>query len=254
MAGEGTVSTMLLDWIERRRRRRHLRSHPEVEWRSSLLALPFVAHHPMEDVEHLMARAQELEGRVSWEGCAGMQIERHVVHTIALQAARLVLRLDDEHYDHVEEIHVYPSGFDALDLEHRRVHAAGLAVQDGPVLLAWDHAWAGGQDPTDGRNVVYHEFAHVLDMRDGVIDGIPLQRTEHHDRVWRHALRRGVRQLRGKLRRGQPTALRAYGASHPAEFFAEATEVFFERPRDLRAYKPGVYRALQRYYRQDPAR
>lgn len=245
---------MLLDWIERRRRRRLLRTHPETEWRSSLLALPFVAHHTPEDVEHLVARAKDLEGRVAWHGCEGMVVDRHVVHTIALQAARLVLRLDDRHYEGVEEVHVYPSGFAALDLAERRVHAAGLAVQDGPVLLAWDHAWAGGQDPNDGRNVVYHEFAHVLDMRDGVIDGLPLQRTEHHHRVWRGTLRGGMRRLRGKLRRGQPTALGAYGASHPAEFFAEATEVFFECPRDLRTFKPAVYRSLRRYYRQDPAR
>lgn len=245
---------MLLDWIERRRRRRLLRSHPAAEWRSSLLALPFVAHYPSEDVGHLIARAKDLEERVAWQGCAGMRIERHVVHTIALQAARLVLKLDDEHYDQVQEIHVYPSGFEAIDLEERRIRAAGLAVQGGLVLLAWDHAWAGGQDPRDGRNVVYHEFAHVLDMRDGSIDGVPLQRTARHDRLWRGTLRHGVRRLRAKLRRGQPTALRAYGATHPAEFFAEATEVFFERPRDLRAFKPEVYRALRRYYRQDPAR
>ena len=56
------------------------------------------------------------------------------------------------------------------------------------------------------------------------------------------------------LRAGNPhPPLRPYAATNPSEFFAVATESFFDRPLDLRAAEPELYDVLRSYYRQDPA-
>jgi len=52
---------------------------------------------------------------------------------------------------------------------------------------------------------------------------------------------------------GEPTVLDPYGAEDPAEFFAVATETFFERPTELEQRHPRLYEQLRRFYRQDPA-
>jgi Mlc titration factor MtfA (ptsG expression regulator) len=45
-----------------------------------------------------------------------------------------------------------------------------------------------------------------------------------------------------------------YGATNPAEFFAVATECFFEKSAQLRRKHPELYEELKEYYRQDPER
>ena len=128
----------------------------------------------------------------------------------------------------------------------------GVAHYDGPVIIAWDSARAGARHPERGHNVVYHEFAHKLDMLDGVIDGTPPLATPGGA----GSLGRGVhRRIRSAARRrpttGSSTATRA---SNPAEFFAVATEAFFDLPVQLEAAKPDLYGVLRDFYRQDPAR
>jgi Mlc titration factor MtfA (ptsG expression regulator) len=120
------------------------------------------------------------------------------------------------------------------------------------MVLAWDAARAGAADPSDGRNVVFHEFAHQLDFEDYATDGAPTLTTRAQQLDWSAVMRVEFASLRAAEATGIPTLLDNYGATNPAEFFAVATEAFFEQPRALRGHHPKLYAELQRYFRQDP--
>ena len=128
----------------------------------------------------------------------------------------------------------------------------GLAQdRHGPVVIAWDQALAGARSDEPGHNVVLHEFAHKLDMLDGIIDGTPPIRDEVARARWVEVCTREFKRLR---RSGDPSGVvRDYGGENPGEFFAVVTEVFFSRPLELRAAKPDLYDVLAGFYNQDPA-
>jgi MtfA peptidase len=168
-------------------------------------------------------------------------------------------------YREVDSILVYPSTVlrpaqaDGVFVRSRDPVAQGPVVllgeahHGGPVVLAWDRVLRDGKRPQDGHNLVYHEFAHKLDMLDGSADGTP----PLHDRAalvrWSRACEAAFLQLREQTAHGQPTLLDSYGATNEAEFFAVATEHFLDRPRSLREQLPALYDVLAAFYRQDPA-
>jgi len=120
-------------------------------------------------------------------------------------------------------------------------------------VLAWDRVLRDGQRPQDGHNLVYHEFAHKLDMLDGSADGTPPLANRAELAEWSKACEQAFLALRANTARGAETVLDAYGATNEAEFFAVATEHFFDRPRTLQKQLPALYAVLARFYRQDPA-
>jgi Mlc titration factor MtfA (ptsG expression regulator) len=123
----------------------------------------------------------------------------------------------------------------------------------GSLVLAWDEAKRGAADPTDGRNLVMHEFAHQLDFEDSQTDGAPNLSTRRESLEWARVMSREFEALQRADEAGTPTVLDTYGATNPAEFFAVATEAFFERPIALRAKQPEMYAQLAAFYRQDTA-
>jgi Mlc titration factor MtfA (ptsG expression regulator) len=120
------------------------------------------------------------------------------------------------------------------------------------MVLAWDAVRSGAADPSDGKNVVLHEFAHQLDYENSAEDGTPALATREQQLSWREVMRTEFASLRAADETGIPTLLDTYGATNPAEFFAVATEAFFEHPRLLRAHHPRLYAELQSYFQQDP--
>jgi MtfA peptidase len=245
---------MIFGWFRRRRRRRYLADETPPDWSPHLEALPFVHRLSEREVQRLVGLARAFEREANFEGCGGLQLDQGIVRSISLQACRLVLYLGLDNYRKVRSVLVYPASFMADTGQGSKVDAAGLAVPDGPVLLAWDHVHLGAKDDRDGRNVVYHEFAHKLDMLDGFLDGIPSAGTGAQYRVWKRIVGKEHKRLRRATRRGEASLIDDYGATSEVEFFAEATEVFFERPARLRERHKSLYRALARFYRQDPAR
>ncbi|OYU74908.1 MAG: hypothetical protein CFE45_33775, partial [Burkholderiales bacterium PBB5] len=151
---------------------------------------------------------------------------------------------------------VYPSAFvvDAAQaaaggvVHERRQVLAGQSWAQGRVILAWDEVRAGAADATDGRNVVVHEFAHQIDQDKGRADGRPWRASRAQRRQWDAVMGAAFAQLQW-----QPSALLGdYAASDPAEFFAVATERFFEQPLALQAQAPAVYNELAGLYRVHP--
>jgi Mlc titration factor MtfA (ptsG expression regulator) len=156
----------------------------------------------------------------------------------------------------LRQVLVYPGAFvvdrtatdpAGLAREERRV-LAGESWQQGQVILSWDDVLEGAADPDDGRNVVIHEFAHQLDQESGRANGAPfLGRRERYAR-WSAVLGAEYEALRQRLARGEPGLIEPYAATDPAEFFAVASELFFEQPAALAAGHPALYGELSRYY------
>lgn len=195
-----------------------------------------------------------------WEAANGFEIDDEIRVTIAAQAALLVLGRSVDDYRMVTTVIVFPTTIQAGGV---RAGAIPGTVTDeivpvlgdahdlrGPVRIAWDTALRDARHPERGHNVVFHEFAHKLDMEDGTIDGTPRLDGRDATAAWIAV----CTEVFGALRRGEERPpLRAYGATNPGEFFAVATEAFFDVPRALRAAEPDLYEVLQRFYRQDPA-
>ena len=209
--------------------------------------------------ERLLQVTDHLLSRKRWEAARGFALDDTVRVVIACQAALLVLGLSTDHYRLVSGIVVHPSvvqtsgvrpGPSTGTVTADRQSVLGLAQSGrGPVVLAWDEALAGAHRTQPGHNVVLHEFAHKLDMLDGTIDGTPVLPRE-----LRAEWVRVCTEVYEDLVAGRPRPpMRWYGATNPGEFFAVATEVFFEQPRELAAFEPSLYDVLARFYRQDPA-
>jgi Mlc titration factor MtfA (ptsG expression regulator) len=121
------------------------------------------------------------------------------------------------------------------------------------LVLAWDSTLHGARDMRDGENVVFHEFAHQLDFESGGIDGTPPLDSRARYASWARVLGAEFEALRRVADEGRRSIVDTYGAENPAEFFAVATEAFFERPLELRARHATLYDELRAFYEQDPA-
>ena len=140
-----------------------------------------------------------------------------------------------------------------LVIEEQNTAIYGQAMLHGPVVLVWDEVARSARHPETGHNVVYHEFAHLLDMASGVANGTPRLHSREQYRTWAEILTREFAALRRDSARGGKSFLDAYGALNEAEFFAVATEYFFDRPLEMEKKHRALYQVLAGYYRQDPA-
>ncbi len=157
---------------------------------------------------------------------------------------------------------MYPSGY-TVEAERHVEHGVWeesaeerlghTARRLSALVLAWDEAKHGAADPADGENLVLHEFAHQLDFENQADDGTPALRTRAEYLAWARVMSAEFDALRAAEAAEAPTVLDTYGAENPSEFFAVATETFFERPRALKARHPELYSELRRFFRQDPA-
>jgi Mlc titration factor MtfA (ptsG expression regulator) len=193
-------------------------------------------------------------------GCAGLEVTEEMRVTIAAQACLLLLNRRTEVYPGLHAVLVYPGAF---LVPRKQVDPGGVVTEtrqdllgeswgDGRVVLAWDHVLRGAFDWTDGQNVVLHEFAHQLDSESGVPNGAPFLGSQSSYRSWAAVLSRDYANLRHDAIYRQQSVLDHYGATNPAEFFAVATETFFEKPWQMAANHGPLYAELQKYYRVDP--
>jgi Mlc titration factor MtfA (ptsG expression regulator) len=198
----------------------------------------------------------------NWEGCRGLMMTDEIKVTIAAQAAMLTLGFNDEHFDKIQSILVYP---DAYIAEGHSITKGGLVLEGesnrlgeawyrGPVVFSWADALAGGRDETDGHNLVIHEFAHQLDMLNGrVIDGTPNLATRGQFDRWQVVIEAAAMELGRDCAQGQRTLLDCYGTTNIGEFFAVSVECFFERPDAMQKRHADLYDIFREYFNQDHA-
>lgn len=255
----------MFDWFAKKRRRKIIKTPFPSQWEAILHA--GMAHYKMLDGDEqrrLRERIAVFVAEKNWEGCDGLALTDDIRVVIAAMACLLILNLPDQHYKNVETILVYPServlpeqkiGFfeNVLAPLEAPGPISGQAFEHGPLLLVWDAVVDSIRYAGSGYNVVYHEFAHKLDMQDGVADGTPRLRDRAEYRDWAKTCSREYRKLLKDVKRGKRTFLDEYAAKDEAEFFAVATEHFFDQPLRMRRSLPELYRVLKNYYRQDPA-
>lgn len=193
-------------------------------------------------------------------GCKGLEITDEIRVTIAAQACMLLLNRPTGFFRRLKTIYVYPQTYVAketirdgiIEIEGHSVRL-GESWQRGPVVLAWDSVRGGARNIEDGANVVLHEFAHQLDQEDGEADGAPVLDGRSGYAAWSRVLGGEYKELCDKAKRGRYSDINAYGATHPAEFFAVTTEAFFEKPKQMQRKHPELYEQLKNYYKLDPA-
>ena len=255
-------SSMILGLL-RKRRRRALAAQPfPHDWLKTIERnVPFFRRLSASDQAELLGHIRVFLSEKRFEGCGGLVLTDEIRVTVAAQACLLLLHRKTDYFPRLLTILAYPSTYKVDEerhlegpiWEHGATHRQGeTAGQMASMVLAWDAARAGAADPSDGKNLVLHEFAHQLDFENGAADGAPAFASRKQQSTWAAVMRMEFASLRAADDTGIPTLLDTYGATNPAEFFAVTTEAFFERPCALRARHPTLYAELQRYYRQDP--
>jgi len=246
---------------DRHRKRLKARPFPN-EWLKIIKRnVAFFVRLPAKDQAELLDHIQVLLSEKNFEACAGQEITDEVRVTIAAQGCLLLLHRKTDYFPRLLTILVYPSSYLAHEQrpitaeiweEGKQARAGETARTMGSMVLAWDAVKSGAADPSDGKNVVLHEFAHQLDYENFAADGTPALATRQQQLAWREVMRTEFASLRAAEATGIPTLLDTYGATNAAEFFAVSIEAFFERPMMLRAQHPRLYSELQNYFRQDP--
>ena len=229
-----------------------------VQWDEAFSALPLV-HSLTTDEKHALRELAILfMHHKVFEGAQGFVVTQSMALIIALQACLPILKLGFGGYKGWYSVIIYPSGFapkrvvtDEAGVEHHlQSNLSGESWQRGPVVLAWDDTEYAGI--IDGHNLVIHEFAHKLDMQNGVANGFPPLHKGMDRSAWVAAFSAGFEDFQAKCEHGRHIGIDCYAATSPAEFFAVLSEVFFERPDIISHHYGRIYDCLRQYYRQDP--
>lgn len=252
----------LLQTLRRRSEQRAIerRAIPEALWQLTLARYPFLAQRSAADLDELRRLTSLFLDRKEFSGAHGLQVSDDMAVAIAAQACLPVLRFGLAPYDgfvgivvHADEVQVRRKVVDDDGVVHEYDDVlAGEAMDGGPVMLSWRDVSDAGETAEWGYNVVVHEFAHVLDMGDGIADGVPPLPSAQRAR-WVEVLMREYEAFCERVDADEDTVLDPYGAESPEEFFAVASESFFVAPFDFRAEHAALYELLADYYRQDPA-
>ena len=213
------------------------------------------------------ALRQELHGHVNvfldekrWLGCGGLELTEEMRVTIAGYACLLLLNRETGYFPGFSSIYVYPDTYLVDDVEydgeveiHGRDARAGESWPGGPVILSWRDVRDTIEGAADGQNVVLHEFAHKLDEEHPDVEGLPALTSAAHYREWADVMTRAWESLEETIARHERPAIDEYALTSPAEFFAVATESFFEQPDAMKKQFPEVYEQLRKYFCVDPA-
>jgi Mlc titration factor MtfA (ptsG expression regulator) len=241
--------------------RQRLRRQPVPDpWHALLGQLPAYARLSDEQRRRLQGHIQVFLRTKQFIGCGGLQVTDDMRLLIAATASLLLLHERGDNFPQLRTILVYPSAYRAREtqqvgpyVEERQVARLGESWSRDQVVLSWQQVVYDLAHGQDGHNVVLHEFAHQLDQVDGRAEGVPTLPDRATYQRWAAVMGAAYSQLRRELESGARTGLDSYGATNPAEFFAVATEAFFEQPHRLQRWQSNLYALLQDYYQLDPA-
>lgn len=193
-----------------------------------------------------------------FEGAQDFEITPKVLLTISLQACLPILNLGLNCYKNFSTIIVYPAGFKTNRkvtdengiVDYDRTHLLGESWLSGPIILSWYDTETAGK--IDGSNLVIHEFAHKLDMQNGVANGFPPLHNGMKLNDWVREFSKTFEYFEHKCTGNDLHGIDCYAATSPAEFFSVFSEVFFERPHRIKKHFPEIHTLLELYYRQTP--
>ena len=253
----------MFHWLTERRRKHLLETPFPAEW-EHILDTEVGAYNllAVDEQQHLRDLTQVFIAEKNFEGCGGLELTDEIRVVIAGSACQMLLGRDHDLFKRVISILVYPSTVVippqpiGVFVFPRGVVGGqpilGEATHTGTVILAWDAVKSGAERANDGHNVVIHELAHQVDMLDGNADGTPpLDPPEL--RRWGHAFEAAFLAHKARAAKGESSLLRDYAITNEAEYFAVASEVFFEKPKQLRDALPDVYTSLADYFGLDLA-
>jgi len=242
-------------WRARRRAAVMARPLPATALSAIDRNVPAVRHLPPELRARLESLMSAFIAEKEFLGCNGLGVTDEMRATIAAMACLLVLGRRG-HYDQLHSVLVYPTAFWVEDevedeagvVEKRRRVLSGEAWESSRIILSWEDVLEAARHPGEGYNVALHEFAHYLDA-----EGLGLGAGERTVTGWADDLADEFDALLDAVDRGEYTFLDPYAAEDEAEFFAVATEDFFERSAQLLQAHPRLYALLQEFYALDPA-
>ena len=246
----------------KKHRREKLRQTPlSQSWISVLKTnVPLYNRLPFADQVELGGHIQVFLAEKIFEGCRGLEITDEIRLTIAAQACILLLHRQTDYYPGLTSILVHPQAYLAT---HRQHLGSGVIIEGdevrlgeswhrGSVVLSWEDVKRQSLGHNNAQNVVLHEFAHQIDIAGGQGDSSPVLQQAASFAQWVSTSQENYEQLCADVGADRPTVLDDYGTTNPAEFFAVATECFFENPHQLRQYHPQLYNELKEFYQQDP--
>ncbi len=260
----------MFEWLARRRRERALARHalPEDDWQRALDCLPFISHYDQALLERLreLATLFLVEKSVvsgATDGAHSLEVTPFMRVLVAAQAALLLIGRGETvaeamtEYDGFENVVIHPDDFPrTYDYEDEdgvvhQLHEpiAGESWDGGPVLLSWPAVEAGYAE--SGMALVIHEFAHKIDLNDGLIDGIPPLTGAPRERFAR-VIEAAYTDFVARVERGEDTAIDPYAAELVEEFFAVSCEVFFAEPELLAREYPDYFGELRAWFQVDP--
>ena len=248
-------------WFKKSRRNQLANQQFSEEWlRIIEKNVPLYNILPSEEKAELQGHIPIFIGEKQFEGCGGLEITDEIKVTIAAQACMLLLHRKTDYYPGLSSVLVYPQAFIARRARHLASGAVaedpqillGQSWRQGSIVLSWDDIRHGAADIHNGHNVVFHEFAHQIDSSGGKGDSSAVLRDRSSYIAWARVLQKDYEKLRRAAAGDRPTFLSKYAAANPAEFFAVATEYFFEKPRRLKEIHPDLYAELRQFYQQDP--
>jgi Mlc titration factor MtfA (ptsG expression regulator) len=256
----------MLGWFTKHRRQKIIQSPFPSTWEA--IVRRNVAYFSLltpEEQSRLRDLIKVFIAEKEWVGCGGIDLTDEMQVTIAAMACLLILNISHDFYGNVETILVYPEDvvlperpigfFETVTSPLEPIGPiTGQAFEQGPLILVWDAVLQSIEEAGSGYNVVYHEFAHKLDMQDGIADGTPPLSNKIKYQDWAKTFSREYSKLLKDVAKGKRTFLDEYGATDETEFFAVATEHFFDQPVQMAKAVPDLYRILKDFYKQDPAR
>ncbi|MDA7511863.1 zinc-dependent peptidase [Verrucomicrobia bacterium] len=252
---------MIFTFLKRRRRKKILSQPFPTLYREVLQKkFPLFLKLPSEQQKVLEDLIQVFLAEKQFEGCKGFEVSDEIRVLVAAQACTLLIGNKQREFSKLKSILIYPKHYYSKSeqiSDHGIVTVSeqtvlGQSWEQGLVSLSWESAKRGAANMKDGRNVVIHEFAHQLDQEDGHANGLPVLRSSCRYEAWKSVLGKEYGRLQNRVEKGKKTIMDAYGATNPAEFFAVASECFFEKPRQLKRHRPELYGELKTFYGQDP--
>jgi Mlc titration factor MtfA (ptsG expression regulator) len=247
-------------WLRRRREALSAQPFP-ADWEAILRRrVPQFSTLPADLRSQLRSHIQVFVAEKDFFGCGGLEVTDEMRVTIAAQACLLLLNRRTHYFPNLREVLVYPGAF-IVDrvraepsgvLQEQRHALSGESWSRGQVILSWQDTLEGAAVADDGRNVVIHEFAHQLDQEKGYANGAPWLGTRKRYGRWSQVMATEYARLQYEAAWQSPSLFSYYGASAPAEFFAVASEVFFEQGGRMALEHPELYAELRDLYRVDP--